>query len=155
MDIAEMIKAIQYVLAPAVMISASALLLLGFQNKSSNLATRFRALNQEKRLLGIKFKREDFEEARLASLDPQLAYLVKRAFFIRNAILLSYGAIISFSTASILIFAQMTFSIHLYPLVSGVFLFGFVCIPAACVFMSLETRLYYQIISLEDHESLP
>ena len=152
MDIAEMIKAIQYVLAPAVMISAAALLLLGFQNKSSNLANRFRVLNQEKRQLGLKLKRENFEEARLVSLDRQLAYLVQRAFFIRNAIMLTYGAIMGFSAASLLIFAHMTFFAHLYPAVSGVFLLGFGCILAACVFMGLETRLYYQIISLEDSD---
>ena len=152
MEAAEMIKGIQSVLAPAVMVSAAALLLLGFQNKSSNLANRFRTLNQEKRMLGLKLKREDFEEARLASLDQQLDYLVRRAFFIRNAILLTYGAIMSFAAASILIFAHLNFFAHLYPVVSGAFLFGFLCILAACIFMSLETGLYYRIISLEDSD---
>jgi len=147
-----MIKAIQYVLAPAVMISASGLLLLGFQNKSSNLASRFRVLNQEKRVLGLKFKREDFEETRLVSLDQQLACLFRRAFFIRNAILLAYAAIMSFAASSVLIFAHMTLAINLRLIVYGIFLLGFLCLLAACVFMSLETRLYYQIISLEDSD---
>jgi len=39
--VAEIVQKIQYMIAPAVMVSSSALLLLGFNNKFSNLANRF------------------------------------------------------------------------------------------------------------------
>ena len=51
MDVAKIVEEIHLVLAPAVMISSSALLLLGFQTKFSNLASRFRTLNYELREL--------------------------------------------------------------------------------------------------------
>ena len=63
MDITEIVQEIQYVLSPAVMVSSSALLLLGLQNKFSSLANRFRALNQEKRVLLQRAARDEIGRA--------------------------------------------------------------------------------------------
>jgi len=43
------LKAIQLMLAPAVMISACGLLLLGINNKHSSITNRIRLLNEERR----------------------------------------------------------------------------------------------------------
>ncbi len=150
MDTTEIIKAIQYVLAPAIMVSAAALLTLGFQNKSSNLASRFRLLNSEKRLLDLKEKRAGYEDARLNSLEQQIDFLVRRAFLIRNAILLGYSSIIAFMTTSILLFVNLYYAHSLYPVIIGVFILALFMLLTAAFFMILETVLFYRIIRLED-----
>ena len=149
MDTPRVIQVIQYAIAPAVMVSSSALLLLGFQNKFSNLANRFRALNQEKRFLSQKTQRDPAEEARLGNLTEQVDQLVRRASCVKNAILLTYAGIICFVSTSILIFVSNTSSSQLYRLTIGVFLLGFIFLLAASVQMILETRLFYKVISLE------
>lgn len=150
MEISETIKAIQYVVAPAVMVSSSALLLLGFQTKFSNLASRFRLLNNEKRLLVQKTVLAAFEEDRLQNLERQLEQLMRRAFFIRNAILAAYSGIVGFSVSSVLIFADLYLAGSFHPWIVGVFMLGFACVLAACVFMIVETQVFYRVMRLED-----
>jgi hypothetical protein len=70
---------IQFMLAPAVMISACGLLLLGINNRYSSIANRIRLLNEERRRLVLKIKdgkELDFLESnRLASIKKQLDQL--------------------------------------------------------------------------------
>ena len=85
------IGAIQAILAPALGISAVGLLLLGLLNRYSNMVTRIRLLNDEKR----KFKRllagpdelEYADRARFASVTKQTEELLLRSRLVRNAIL--------------------------------------------------------------------
>ena len=150
MDTDEIIKAIQYVLAPAIMVSAAALLTLGFQNKSSNLASRFRLLNREKRQLGLKQRLTDHEEVRLKSVNQQIDFLVKRVFFIRNALISGYVSVIASLATSILLFANL-YGLHdLYPMIIGIFILGLFMLLAAAFFMILETLLFYRVLRLED-----
>ena len=149
MDTGELVRTIQYVLAPAVMVSSSALLLLGFQTKFSNLANRFRALNQEKRLLSERSDRSPSEEARFRSLGKQVEQLMRRATLVKRAILLTYGAIVCFAGTSVFIFLNVYTSFQLYHLIIAVFIFGFFLSLAAAVFMIQETSLFYRIIRLE------
>lgn len=150
MNTAEIIQAIQYVLAPAVMVSAAGLLILGFQNKSSNIANRFRLLNHEKRLLELKEDRLGHEETRFKSLDEQIDFLVQRAFLIRNAILLGYASVVGFMTTSVLLFANIYCDRNLYPVIIGVFIAALLMLLAACCSMILETLIFYRVIRLED-----
>src|SRR3989338_954931 len=104
MELSNLVQQIQYMLAPAIMVSSSALLLLGYQNKFSALFNRFRSLNQERRLLVQKIKRESAEEDRLGNLKAQLGRLFKRATNVKNAIVLTYSAIICFLATSVFLF---------------------------------------------------
>ena len=149
MEIEMIVKEIQYVIAPAVMVSSSALLLLGFQTKFSNLASRFRALNQEKRVLEHKPQREQAEEARLKNLIEQTGQLMLRASYVKNAIFSTYMAIICFVATSILIFLTVHSFHQFHKLLISVFLLGFVSLVVTCIFMILETGLFYRIMAVE------
>ena len=149
MEISKIVQEIQYVLAPAVMVSSSALLLLGFQNKFSSLANRFRALNQEKRTLAQKVTRDKTEENRLENLIKQIDQLMKRAAYVKNAILLSHIGIVCFASTSVLIFLNVYFSFQLFDCITAVFLLGLLGVLFSSILMILETDLFYKIITIE------
>ena len=149
MDITKIIQQIQYVLAPAIMISSSALLLLGFHNKFSNLANRFRSLNQEKRALAAKPQKDAVEEARFRNLTEQVDQLMRRATYVKNAILATYLGIVCFAGTSILIFLNIYASFQFYTCIYAVFAMGLIFILASCAFMIMETNVFYKIMVLE------
>lgn len=150
MEIEAVVKEIQYVIAPAVMVSSSALLLLGFQNKFSNLASRFRALNQERRLLDRKADKEEIERTRLKSLTEQVKQLMRRASHVKNAIFSTYFAIVCFVGTSILLFVNAHTSNHFHELLIAVFLLGFMSLIVTCVLMMMETDLFFKVITVEE-----
>ena len=149
MDISEIVKNIQYLLAPAVMVSSSALLLLGFNNKFSNLASRFRTLNQEKRQLLIKASRNEQKESRLKILLAQVDHLMLRATKVKNAVVACYAAIACFTGTSFLLFLNVYASFHLWSLIIGVFLAGMSCVFLSALWMIQETGLFYKVIAIE------
>ena len=149
MEIEAVVKEIQYVIAPAVMVSSSALLLLGFQTKFSNLASRFRALNQERRTLDRKTGKDENDQERLKSLTEQVEQLMRRASHVKNAIISTYFAIICFVATSILLFLNAHTSNGFHGLLIGVFLMGFLALVATCVLMVLETGLFFKVIAVE------
>ena len=149
MDLTKIVQDIQYVLAPAVMISSSALLLLGFQNKFSSLVSRFRALNQEKRLLSQKKEKTPIDQERFLSVTEQVDRLAKRATHVKNAILLAYSAIICFIATSILLFFKIYTSLQLSHLAIASFLLGLAFIFAASILMIVEVTLAFNIVRIE------
>ena len=62
-DVAEAARAINGILAPTIMISASALIILALQGKYSQLIDRLRALNDERRSLSQALKRAEKEKS--------------------------------------------------------------------------------------------
>jgi hypothetical protein len=149
MDIAQLVQEIQYVLAPAVMVSSAALLLLGLQAKFSNLASRFRGLHHERRALALKAERSAAEEERLASVQDQVEHLMRRAACVKRAIMLSYVAIACFMGSSMLLFLDVFASFHLDRGVITVFMFGLGCVLGSALVMIAETRLFYRVLTLE------
>ena len=91
MDTQTLIKIIQLMLAPAVMINACGLLLLGINNKYSAMMSRIRVLNEEKRRYMGKIKDSKeidyFETTRFQSIAKQIKVLQNRLKLIRNSIL--------------------------------------------------------------------
>ena len=78
MDHLDAAQIIHYILTPAVMISSSALFLLGLQNRLSNLFSRFRALNHERRSLSQMASRSAKDNERLDNVVLQLDRLMRR-----------------------------------------------------------------------------
>ena len=152
MDISEAVKHIQNGLAPAVMISSSALLLLGYQNKFSNLANRFRALNDEKRRLRQKESRDSREETRLANVTKQVDYFMRRATLVKNAILCMYFSILCFTGTSIVIFLTYYIQGNFWWIGNLIFLTGFIFVGISAVSIVRDTRLFYKVMALE-HKS--
>lgn len=149
MGLEEITKEIQYVLAPAVMVSSAALILLGLQNKFSSLASRFRVLNHEKRNLAQKTERDSLDTARILSLQEQIAHLTKRAYHVRNSVLLSYSAIILFIGTSLLMFLDRFVKISLHNLIIVVFMIGLLMVLGVALSMIIETVYFYKIITIE------
>lgn len=149
MDLSGVVGEIQLVLAPAVMISSSALLLLGFQTKFSNLANRFRALNHEKRELAKKERREGREEERYLNLSMQVEQLLRRATQVKNAILLAYAAISFFLVTSVLIFVNIRSEVSLSFWIVFAFLAGLILELIASIVMMVEVNLAFKVVRLE------
>lgn len=152
MDISEAVKHIQNGLAPAVMVSSSALLLLGYQNKFSNLANRFRALNDEKRRLRQKENRASSEETRLTNISKQVDYFMRRATLVKNAILCMYFSILCFTGTSIVIFLNYYIQGNFWWIGNLIFLTGFMFVALSAVSIIQETQLFYKVMKLE-HKS--
>ncbi len=149
MDISKVIQDIQYILAPAFMISSAGMLLLGFQTKFSNLSNRFRVLNHERQLFARQPQRSPEEERRYSNLRKQCDLLFRRATLVKNSILLTYSSIIFFTATSILILLSLYGTFHLRFWIIAVFAFGLLQILATAVIMLHETRLFYHILVLE------
>ncbi|MBI4372129.1 MAG: DUF2721 domain-containing protein [Candidatus Omnitrophica bacterium] len=149
MELSSLVQQIQYMLAPGIMISSSALLLLGYQTKFSNLFNRFRALNQEKRLLAQKSKREVGEDERLENLKEQLVRLFKRAGYVKNAIVLTYAAIISFIATSVFLFVNNYTDSEFIYLTLSCFLLGLTLVLLGSLLMLAEVSLSFHILQLE------
>jgi hypothetical protein len=145
-------QAIQFIsglLAPAIMISSCGLILLGLQNKYSNIIDRIRSLNEEKRRLGMMDSLDRFQERRMRSLTAQIDRLLVRAKLDRNGILSLYLAILSFILTSLAIapayfgyFGLVTFSIILF--VTGIGL-----VFTGIVYAALEVSNSYKVVKHE------
>ncbi len=146
MNQAEVGQIIQSSLAPGIMISSSGLFLLGLQTRFSNLFSRFRALNQERRALELAGPEG---KERHESVIRQLDGLLKRVRAVKNAILFLYAGIFCFIAASLSLFLAYT------PLqVPGgcgfaAFFAGMLFICCAVFFMVREILFSFHILRLE------
>jgi hypothetical protein len=145
---------IQAILAPALGISATGLLLLGLLNRYSSMVNRIRLLNAEKRkYMNIIVEKDELpytENIRLSSIINQIKNLLYRSKLNRNAILSIQSAIILFVLTSVLIginvffnnsFAE-TFALML-------FLTGMIFVLIGIVFSAWEIHNSYKITELE------
>lgn len=149
MDLGKIVQEIQYVLAPAIMVSSASLLLLGFQNKFATLASRFRTLNQERRALAAKNSRTKEENERFDNLITQVNHLHERATCVKNAILMTYLSIIAFVLTSILLFISVHTGLQLFQFTILLFLAGLILILITSVVMIQEISIAFKIVTLE------
>jgi hypothetical protein len=146
-------QVIQLMLAPAVMISACGLLLLGINNKYSLVVNRIRLLNEEKRKLKMRAWERDFtteENVRLESIAHQLKSLEFRVKLVRNSVLCYTGAVGLFVITSLLIgfdYALPLVQIKNYIISS--FLIGMLLVFCGIIYAFLETKKGYEIVQYE------
>lgn len=141
-DLAAMI---QYSLAPGVMISSSALFLLSLQNRFSNLFSRFRVLNHERRVL----EKSGSEKERLHNLIEQLDRLILRTGCVKSAILCLYLAVASFVGTVLSLFLEHFSRLPAAGIAATAFLSGVLLILVAVIFMIREITLASHILLLE------
>lgn len=147
------VQIIQLMVAPAVMISACGLLLLGINNKYSLVVNRIRLLNEEKRKLMIKIgenKQTTDDNVRIESTLVQISALVYRAKLVRNTVLSYTTAVALFVLTSLLLGISSFLSLdklNYFIIIS--FLFGMMFVLIGVVFAGLETKKGYDIISYE------
>ncbi len=149
------IQAIQGILAPAVMITGVALLLLTFNARHSSLVNRIRLLNDEKRGLGDKLgKSDETESLRRKSIESQLNLLLPRLKYVRDGMLCNMLAVIFFVLTSFSIgLGYFSVSTHLTQLmIHATFIAGMLLVLCGVAYLSLELFISYKVILVEVKE---
>lgn len=153
-DIESAIQTIQAILAPAVMLTAVALLLLSLNSRHSSLVNRIRLLDHEARLLKNKRRLLDLDKVRLGNIKEQQGLLLPRIKYIRNGILcLSFAAIFFVLTSFWIglgyfaIFINVTQTMIHLTFIAGMFL-----VLSGIVYLAVEMYLSYRIILVEVKE---
>lgn len=147
-------QAIQAILAPAVMVSASALFLLGLNARYVALITRIRLLNDERRELvehmQQSFEKMSVESDRLLSIEHQLKILRFMAWHSRSAILCQVLAAILFVLTSCSIGFYFITSIPVSDEISiFLFMMGLLLSLSGIIFLGIDIFKSYQLIVLE------
>ncbi|MBM4176056.1 MAG: DUF2721 domain-containing protein [Ignavibacteria bacterium] len=141
-------------LAPAVMISACGLLLLGINNKYSIIVNRIRLLNDERRRCTLKLrdgKELDYlESVRLESIIRQLAQLKERLQLVRNCVMSYSTAIFLFILTSLLIGIDVLFDYKMTMFfMVATFILGMLAVGIGSLFAMRETIRGYKIVEFE------
>ena len=114
-------------------------------------ANLMRVLNHEKRLLVQSHQRDAVATERLENLRSQVEHLTNRARHVKNVILATYAAIVSFLATSILIFLNVYANFELYPIIILVFLVGLLLILIASIMEIIEANIAFTVIRIESH----
>ncbi len=139
---------IQAMLAPAVMVSACGLLLLGMNNKYSLVIDRIRALHLEKRVHA-----DTLTSARRENIDAQLKAFRKRVSMVRNAVVGYTIAVGCFILTSLGIGIQQWLSAPPLTLVAIIFfLVGMIAVFAGALCACIDAWTGYQVIMIEMEE---
>jgi Protein of unknown function (DUF2721) len=148
------VQAIQAILAPAIMVSACGLLLLGLLNRYTVIMSRIRVLNEERRRLvrtaTPPAEAAATEVARLASVMRQLEDLVDRVRLLRNAVMCQVVSVGCFVLTSLLIGIRVAGPEWLaaaHPL--AIFVIGMAVLFAGVVFEGTDVIRAYRTIRLE------
>ena len=147
------VKLIQAMLAPGLMISACGLLILGMNNKYSIVVNRIRLLNDERRrILHLENKIED-DRRRENIIRIQIDRLNERVKMVRNAVFAYSFAVGCFIIASLFIGINLyTQSDEVEFLSLTFFLIGMITVFIGIVFAANETLKGYKIVSIEIEE---
>lgn len=152
-DNMSVIQVIQLMLAPAVMINACGLLLLGINNKYSLVVNRVRILNEEKRRLRNAAGERELnydENVRLESISQQLTRLVYRVKLVRNCVLFDTTAVALFVLTSLFIgIDYFAGGFNLRAVIIGSFLLGMISVFCGVGFAFFETKKGYDIVIYE------
>ena len=154
-DITNATEIIQTLVAPAVMITGVALLLLTFNARHSSLVNRIRLLDEEKRhlykVMSSSKAAARTETLRLKSIRNQLNLLLPRLAYLRNGMLCQ--------TLAAMFFVLTSFSIGLTyfsvpPNVTQVaihvtFISGMCLVLVGIAFLALEIFVSYRVIVIE------
>jgi uncharacterized membrane protein YgdD (TMEM256/DUF423 family) len=145
---------IQLMLAPAVMISACGLLLLGITNKHTSITNRIRLLNEEKRRLLIKMRDdkqlEYIETIRLQSILKQLDDLIVRLRLVRNVIIFYSTGILLFVGSSLFIGIEFLVKTKFFDYMKIItFVLGMLSVAIGLINALLETIKGYKVVLLD------
>lgn len=148
------IEAIQAILAPALGISATALLLLNMHNRFSITINRIRVLNEERRRYHIKISNNEetgaYEQFRYSSISSQLIMLTQRCKELRNAILYIIGSIFLFVISSLLIGVNIFVSTEILrtaPIL--VFSVGMILVLIGIVYSAMDVVNSFKVTEVE------
>ncbi|MDD5361430.1 MAG: DUF2721 domain-containing protein [Ignavibacteria bacterium] len=148
------LKAIQLMLAPAVMISACGLLLLGISNKYSSINNRIRLLTEERRRIHNKIKDgaelDYMETTRHQSIARQLNDILFRAKLVRNTVSFYVTGLFLFIITSLVIGLDMMLVTKITDYIAvSIFILGMMSVGIGLIFSLKETLKGYKIIEVE------
>ena len=147
------VKIIQAMLAPGLMISACGLLILGMNNKYSIVVNRIRLLNDEKRKILHLENRNDDDLRRENIIRIQIDRLNERVRMVRNAVFAYSFAVACFIIASLCIGINLyTRSNEIEFLSLVFFLAGMISVFVGIVYAAGESLKGYRIIRIEIEE---
>lgn len=148
----EAARAIQTILAPAVMISACGLLLLGMQNRYGRINDRLRVLGRER--LDLLPQRDTPQAwARLEAIERQIPDLLARLRIQRTAVYNLFAAVIMFVVDAFVIAASLFIAGEFLNILAlGVFLVGMSLVLWAMVLAAREIAISARAVTLEVDE---
>lgn len=143
------IQSISVAMTPAVLFTASALLLAGLQNKYSTLIQAVRSLNDERRRFLQEKSLAAWQTDRLKSIDSQIPHLLARAKLVRDAVFMLYLGTLLFLLSSFVIGLAYMGWAPMAVLVVGLFALGLAGLIVGILFALAEARLSYRVVKLE------
>ncbi len=147
------VKVIQAMLAPGIMISACGLLILGMNNKYSIVVNRIRLLNDEKRKILHLDKRMENDIRRENIIRVQIDRLNERVKIVRNAVFAYSFAVACFIISSLCIGINLyTQSDEVEVLILIFFLTGMLTVFIGVVLAANESLKGYKIVRIEIEE---
>lgn len=150
-EVESAIQAIQAILAPAVMLTTVALLLLTMNTRHSSLVNRIRLLDDEARQLRRNHSQVDQDKQRLGNIEEQQSLLLPRIRHIRNAILsLSLSAIFFVLTSFWIALGYFPVeAVDTQAMIHITFLAGMSLVLCGVLFLAIEIYQSYNIILVE------
>jgi len=147
------VQLIQGMLAPALMISACGLLLLGMNNKYSLVVNRIRLLNEEKRKIFHQEKIDANDSNRLNNIELQISHLIGRISLVRNAVFSYSLAVALFIVSSVLIGVTINKQTPGFDwLIVAFFYAGMFAVFVGIIFAAVEVWKGYRIVKIEISE---
>jgi steroid 5-alpha reductase family enzyme len=148
------IQAIQAILAPALGISATALLMLSTTNRYSSIISRIRLLNEERRRitgkLATKTELDYGEKIRYSSVIKQIEKILERCKGLRNSILFFQTAILLFVMSSITIAINLFISTNfLRTLPVIIFSVGMILLLIGEIYSAKDIYHSYKVAEIE------
>jgi hypothetical protein len=143
-------RTMQFILAPAVMVNACAVLLGGLLAHYAAINARLREMNRE-RLERVQHPGHDTENIeRLSELDAQVPELLSRHRLVRDALLLVYaGAVFCVISMLVIALAIVLESRVVSVLALALFLLGTALVLSGLLVVSLEIRRSHHAIDFE------
>jgi hypothetical protein len=153
-QVEEAARTIQTILAPAVMISACGLLLLGMQNKYGRINDRMRALARE-RLDMLPRRGDPVADLRVAVIDHQMPDLLLRLRVQHDAVLRLFQAVVVFIADAFVIAASLFAAASVLNIIAlAVFLAGMALVLWAMVLAAREIAISTRAVAFEIEEML-
>ena len=143
------IQSINAAMTPALLFTASSLLLAGLQNKYSTLIQAVRALNDERRELLRRPTMANWEKARSESIVEQIPHLLARAKLVRNSVFMLYLGTLLFMLSSCVIGLAYLGWQTMGMTVIALFGLGLAGLMIGVAFALAEAWLSYRVVQME------
>ena len=151
MSVETIMRTIQLILAPVVMVSACAVFVGGLLSHYEAINGRMRTMARERlELLRGPAGGDRFVKERLSEIDRQLPQLLQRHALVHHSLLAAYsGILILVASMCAIAFSAVTAAEWLVALVLAMFVGGIVAILVSIILIALEVRISQRAVAFE------